>query len=1099
MGGSFLSDEMSLPEARRRIAELEAELREVQTRENNLRITLDSLSEAFITSDERGVITHLNRVAEKLTGWRKEEAIGRHTNEVFRILEADTRESIESPVDQVLAKGNILGLPTHKLLLARGGEEYRVVDQALPVLGKGGAVSGVVLIFHDITNRYHADDRLRERERFLETIVARGPIPLWVSDAQGTVLLANSALCTTLNLKEEEIVGFYNPLEDPNLQREGLMDRVRAVYEKGIPARFTLNWKPEEFSEEFKDRGREQYIDVSLNPILGKNGELEHVLCQWTNVSELKEAEQALRESENRLRQSHHLSGVATWSLEIKTGRVFWTEETFGIWGLEKGDEEISLEFVLGRIHPDDREMWSERTLRSIQQGEPHNFEVRTIWPDQSVHWLAVYGSLERDENGEPEVLAGVLRDVTEERKQKARLEMISTATEKSYSGFDIVDESGQFLYVNDSFLRMWGYDSANDVIGTQIGDHWVDRDMPQRIFEAVETEGFFEGEFEARRRDGRIITVLVNSGLCRDENGNKLFFSSSLDVSGRRRDRKKLEHLTTVLRSIREVNQLIVREDSASDLIRHATRIFVRGRGFDHASCSLVNSDGEVTEFSELSNDRAGKRKGSGLSVGKVPPKFDLLTREQCVVHSVVEGEAEGSLEFCGLLQCQGEVFGVLSIETSAGIYISGEEESLFSEICDDIGFALQNIKREEERKSAFEELLAAKEDAEAGNRAKDEFLAVMSHELRTPMNPILGFTSMLREEAEGEELEMLDTVYESGERLMGLIERILEFTRLDRGLTLPGETAFNIWEVCEAAFESTRCDSVGLEYSLKNGDDDMQPIDRDLEVFGDEDMLVRILSNLLHNACKYTNSGEVSLTIGERPKENGADSDFVFQVRDTGIGIEDSLFGRLFEAFYQTDSSYSRRYSGVGLGLAITHKLVQIQGGNIDVESTPGKGSCFTVVLPLKRETNRKPILPKRKDKLMFKKLPVPIKVLVVEDDLSNQIFIEALIKRFGAVPSIAIHGEMALELAQKEQFDLILMDLHMPLMNGFEATTGIRDEGLNKSTPIIALSADLTEFVREECRNVGMIDFISKPVMSDTLFNHLEAVALKVKGGG
>ena len=282
-------------------------------------------------------------------------------------------------------------------------------------------------------------------------------------------------------------------------------------------------------------------------------------------------------------------------------------------------------------------------------------------------------------------------------------------------------------------------------------------------------------------------------------------------------------------------------------------------------------------------------------------------------------------------------------------------------------------------------------------------------------------------------------------------------------------------------------------MEYYFNNGGKGLLAIDQELEIISDRSVLIRILSNLLQNACKYTKTGSVSLSVGLVPDDSSTNT-YQFIIEDTGIGIEESKIPDLFKPFTQVDSSYSRPYEGVGLGLAICGKLIKILGGDIEVSSQLNKGSCFKVSIPFNSsETAQQQIqLPERQAPLKLKR---SLNVLIVEDVADNMNVTRALITRLGGTPFTAYDGSEALAHCQKQKFDAILMDLRMAGMDGFEATTHIKkDNARNAQTPIIALTANVADSTKQQCLEYGFAAFVPKPVVKQKLYDTLNQICLE-----
>jgi PAS domain S-box-containing protein len=950
------------------------------------------------------------------------------------------------------------------------------------------------------------DAKTRKNKRFLASIIEHSPLPTWIAGPDGYVIQTNTALCQTLNLSEDKIIGNYNALKDPNLVNANLMNKVHQVFFEKKIARFELLWRPSVFSEnDYKD-GKDRQINVILYPIIDESGDLKNVVCQWTDMTEVKETEFALEQSERLFRMSKDIAGVGAWWFDIRTKSIQWSPETYKIMGRKEQSYIPTNETLKELFYDNDQQIWEAALQDSIENSKPQSFEVRLVHPNGNIRRMHVSGQITHDSEGRPAILSGVIRDITDERKKEARLKMIYEATDNAYSGFNILDRNGKFVYVNKSYLKMWGYTSAEEVLGTDPTKHCVDPEKPRRIIETLKQAGRFEEVFEAQRKDGSHFTVLMNGGISYDEHGRELYFSSSLDITEREETHTKLLHLTNVLNSVREVNQLITRHQlDAATLIREATRILVRDREFSHVSCTLVDRSGNVTDHSESSDSSETCRLSETDQIGKPLPCQKLLNINDPFAHFYGNcdhnscqktcQELKPSHRFCGLLKYEQHIFGILTICTTKKTETSEEELTLFKEMCSDLAFALHNMRLETQKSEAFEQMAHAKLEAEIANRAKDEFLAVMSHELRTPLNPILGFTDLLKQDASAENCEILNIIQQSGERQLKLIEAILDYTRLDQGKLQKKHGSFNLLKICRLAFDEVRPLSTGLDYEFKNGDTNLEPIDEQLLVIHDSEVVIRILNNLLQNACKYTNTGYVRLTVGKLKSDTTDSAKFRFIIEDSGIGLSPTSIKQIFQAFTQVDSSCSRVNGGLGLGLSICKKLIELSDGKIEVSSEIGNGSQFTVTLPLSINTN-KPIRPTQNSKSTFApstNAVQQLRVLLVEDAASNRLYFKALMDKLGVDHTLADGGYSAMEACQQQQFDVILMDLHMPEISGIETMELIRKTGMNQTTPVYALTADSSEAMRQECLSRGMVEVLTKPVVPDKMRSILERIAI------
>lgn len=382
------------------------------------------------------------------------------------------------------------------------------------------------------------------------------------------------------------------------------------------------------------------------------------------------------------------------------------------------------------------------------------------------------------------------------------------------------------------------------------------------------------------------------------------------------------------------------------------------------------------------------------------------------------------------------------------------------------------------EDDKSRMEtDLIKAKMVAEQSAKAKSNFLSVMSHEIRSPLNAIIGFIHLLSSETYlPDQEEYIRAINISSANLLSLINDILDFSRIDEGRIEFNITRVDLRDLVEKIKLSNSFAANERGNALTVTYDEYLPV----YVRCDEVRLTQILNNLVSNAVKFTHKGSVDISI-EKEAETATTVTIQFMVSDTGIGIAPQSQERIFERFTQANSEIDRRYGGSGLGLAIVRKLLQLQGSDIQLTSEVGKGSLFTFSLVLEKEELPEVSKPFPADEISGDLSG--INVLLVEDMPFNQMMANAMLKQWNAVVHIADNGQVAVELCRQHTYNIILMDLQMPVMDGISAVKEIRC--FDHSTPIIALTASASVEMQEEIRQSGFNEYISKPFTPNDLY--------------
>ncbi len=682
----------------------------------------------------------------------------------------------------------------------------------------------------------------------------------------------------------------------------------------------------------------------------------------------------------------------------------------------------------------------------------------------------------------------GVAKDLSKEQESLQKFNKIFDLNPALMAISTMSDRT--FIEVNRTFITTLGY-HRDEVIGRTARelDLFVDQATHDKITRQLIIHGSISNqELLVRKKDGTILNGLF-SGEIIESQGQRFLLTVMADVTSSIQAQLSLRHQSELQQILMKISTEYINlpleiagqaiNQSLHDIgeFVQADRAYIFDYDFAGHTCSnsyewcregispqIANL--QQVPLAALQNWVSTHRQGKMMLIPDV-----LALPEKDGIRQVLEPQGVRSLITLPMMD-EAECIGFVGFDSVTMLKAYTETEITLLAIYSKM---LVNLRIREEQENR---LKLAKVAAEEASQAKSRFLATMSHEIRTPMNGMLGFLQLLEHhETDPQHLIYITKIRDSAQTLLTIVNDVLDVSRIEAGKLALEHIPFDLPAVVTTTCQSflIRAEEKGIAFELAIAPDVPHL------VTGDPVRLRQILINLISNAVKFTNSGAVYCHVVIREGETGP-CHVLFKIRDTGIGMSAETVSRLFQPFMQADSSLTRKYGGSGLGLSITHHLITMLGGQIAVESQPGQGSQFIVELPF-AVGDQGFQAPASGPRHMEERLR-GARVLLVEDNEINREIAREMLENAGVQVDIASNGQEAVEAVRQQAFDVVLMDIQMPEMDGYEATREIRRDDSRQNLPIIAMTAGVMTSERERASAAGMNDYITKPINGDEL---------------
>jgi len=854
----------------------------------------------------------------------------------------------------------------------------------------------------------------------------------------------------------------------------------------------------------------EEIIEEKSLELFNANKKLIEINKQLEEKFEAQSEE--LKQSEIRFKEIVELAKEGIVQLDTNCN-ILYSNKSFCLM-TEYNESEITKKNLNEIIQTDEYDKFKSLILNK----EKHNkkdLDVKLRRKSGTILWTSCNANIIKDENKEIKSVYIIFTDISHRKENEEELIRTKEFYENILNSIpsDIVafDKDQNYTFINpiavkNPEIRNWLINKNDYDYARYKNISTNNADARRKLFKQV-VDGRKELAFEENlSKPGKDEWVLRRMTPIFDNDGNlKMVIGYGLDITRIKKAQQQLEQNEKLLQGVNSASHIMLSQEDFTIAIDNILTVLL-----DATSADRVNIwENGVTDYGWICmSQRFSRFKGVEEMMINEPTLQNLSYQKvgfERWYEYLVEGKSiKGCIQnFPDIEKVVMEQYGIKStliVPIFSDNHLWGMigfddctenrewtmyEENILSNAAISIGSYIT-------KKRIEQDLIEAKQKAEEATLAKSRFLSTMSHEIRTPMNAVIGYTYLLMQEnPKAYQLEYLKPLQFSANHLLALINDILDFSKIEAGKI---EFEFIEFDLRETV------DSIMKIFALKAGEkkinlDLILPNNLPDLVIGDVVRVDQILTNLISNAVKFTNSGGVTIEL-ENKNESDNKVDILFKVKDTGIGISDDKLDNIFESFTQANSSTTRKYGGTGLGLAISKKLIELMGGGISVSSIVNEGTTFSFNIEFGK--SKSPRIKKyyaEDTGIRFESLK-GIKVLIVEDNPVNSVLAEKFLKKWDIETDTAENGAVAVERVQEEEFDLILMDLQMPEMNGYEAALTIR--GLSgsyyKNVPIVALSAEITAEIKKEVHMYGMNDSITKPFNPSELYHAIKNLLKK-----
>lgn len=1022
----------------------------VQDSEKKLDVTLNSIADAVISTDSQARITLMNHVAEQLTGWTRDEAMGCLISDVFHMLNRETREPITTLVVDALLNGTVQ-ISHESLLIARTGAQYNISDSCSPMRDPDGNVIGAVLVFRDVTEENRSQQALIDSTELVQTILSTVADAIVTFDVRTNLIeTVNSAAEKMFGYTATELVGKrFNEIVPELVEDQGSLDYYR------MSPGDSANGLIREVTG-MRKNGHEFPMEITVSEM--RLGGQRYFTSVLRNISARKHAEASIRESEDRYRNLFNSidEGFCTIEMIYENNKPVdyrfldinpsFEKQT----GLQNAQGKTILELV-----PNFDTIWFETYGRVVATGEP----VRLVQEASAINrWFDVYACPDQGPNNKK--LLVLFTDITERKRAEQALlesdERVRLATEATGVGIWEWNLANNTLHWDAQMFRIYGLEPTED--GLVDYNSWASYIYPadlriqqEALQKAIRSGSRSIREFRITPADHDGVRHIRSVETMRTNARGQIesIVGTQLDITERKRIENTLRENERHLRAVIDALPVAIYTTDAQGALTHYNQ-------------AAVDFSGQVPKLGTdhwCISMKLWRPDGSPLPHDQCPMAIALHEDRQILGAEAIAERPDGSRVWF--------TAHPTPLHDTNGKLIGG------------INMLIDVTERKRLDKVLLEnniELKKAKNQADKANLAKSDFLSNMSHELRTPLSAILGFAQLMagsKTPPTPSQKRSIDQILQAGWYLLDLINEILDLTLIESGKLSFSMEQVSIPVLMNECYTMIEPQAIQRKITL-----DFQTPETDIIVRADHTRLKQVMINLLSNAVKYNRErGTVTVTCTEF-----APGQIRLGVEDTGEGLTPDKVAQLFQPFNRLGKE-NTAVEGTGIGLVMTKRLIELMGGKITVESTPGKGTVFSIELELLSNNQSTNVIEHEpSDNIVHhrKKTANQYTLLYVEDNPANLMLIEDVLAMRKDIELLSARdGYAGIELARNTLPDLILMDINLPGINGTDALKILAKDPLTSHIPVIALSANAIPRDIEKGLAAGFFRYLTKPI--------------------